>query len=129
MKNNKIDSEILDDNYFPKEEKNSSSPFSIFLKIIGYTIFNSFIFISLIILFAGFVFPKLFSFYFGGSGLEKLLFIFLLASTPFLIHLFRQKKKNLFDENWKIFVSIFTFAAFLVISFMFVLFHIFKSGF
>ncbi len=127
MKNNKTNSDILDDNFFPEEKKPISS--YDFLKIIKYTFLNSITFLLLVILFAHVIFPFLFSFHFG-SGRSEIYYIFLIAFSPFIFNFFRQiRNKNLFNVNWKIWVTILSFISFFIISFIALLVHLFKSGF
>ena len=114
MKNNKIDSEILDDNYFPKEKKSFPiiETINSFLKIIGYTLLNSFIFICSIILFSIVLAPILFSRSDPSRNLE-IFFILFLAFTPFLYYFYREiKNKNLLETNWKTWVCIFSLIPF-----------------
>jgi len=118
MKNNKIDSDILDDNYFPEEEKKPSKIGNIirsFFKVIGFTIFNiTFYSFSILFLFAV-VYPILQA----QSFMSKYLAIYstlLLSYSPFIFSLYWQiKKEKLLDSNWQLWVSLLTF---LIISFI-----------
>ncbi|MFK7775668.1 MAG: hypothetical protein AB8F94_26230 [Saprospiraceae bacterium] len=117
MKNHKTDSEILDDNYFPEEKTSKEYHF---FKVVGHSAANTFLFIVLIILLFAYLGPTLFSFNLVNENVE-LVFVYLLASAPFLYHLRKQiKYKNLRDSNWKIWVCFLS-----LIGFMFVLLIIF----
>ena len=127
MKNNKIDSEILDDNYFPKEEEDKQDKFkpielnddieSIF-RVFGYLILNTtFHIFSLFFLFIV-VHPVLLSFSFMTKTLGIFLTLFL-SYSPFLFWLFWEiKEENFLNSNKKIWTAIFTFLIFLFIGYI-----------
>ena len=121
MKNNKRDSDILDDNYFPeeaKEPKESSPPKFYFFKVIGYALWNSLLFTFSTILFSTILLPILFSIYGSNRNLEIFSILFL-ASTPFLYEFYRQiKHEDLLDTSWKIWVCILSFLGFIFISYI-----------
>ncbi len=118
MKNNKIDSDILDDNYFSKEKTPSPIKDTIlaFFKVIGYTLLNSFLFICSIFLFSFILAPMIFSISNSNRNLEIFSVLFL-AFAPFLYYFYKEiKNKNLLETNWKIWVCILSFIPFTYLS-------------
>jgi len=121
MKNNKIDSKILDDNYIPEEEKSPQKIENLilnFFKVIGSTFFHSILFLAVIIVFSIILDTIRFSIY--GSRRDREIFSLIaifLSYIPFLYYLFFQiKKEQLLKKNWKIAVSILTFLISIFIS-------------
>jgi uncharacterized BrkB/YihY/UPF0761 family membrane protein len=112
MKNNKIDSDILNDNYFLEKEKNSiefNHSVHNFFKIIQFTILNTVFYIFSIFL-------LLFVVYLISPSLSSISLNFiiwsmmLLSYIPFLFLLYYQiKNENLLNSNWQIWVSFLTF--------------------
>ncbi|MFK8005355.1 MAG: hypothetical protein AB8H03_03250 [Saprospiraceae bacterium] len=127
MKNNKIDSEILDDNFFAEEKENEKNQFkppqlndeveSIF-RVVGYLILNTtFHIFSLFFLFIA-VYPILISFNFMTETLGTLLTL-LLSYSPFLFWLsWEIKEENFLNSNKKIWTAIFTSLIFIFIGYI-----------
>lgn len=124
MKDNEIDSEILDDNFFPKEEKIEKIEFKplelnerveSFFRVMGYLILNTtFHIFSLFFLFIA-VYPILISFDFITEILGTMLTL-LLSYFPFLFWFFWEiKEESFLNSNKKIWTAIFTFLIFLFI--------------
>jgi len=127
VKNNKIDSDILDDNFFPKEEENKEDQFKpvelsddveSFFRVIGYLILiTTFHIFSLFFLFIT-VYPILLSFGFMTETLGIWLTLFL-SYSPFLFWLFWEiKEENFLNSNKKIWTVILTFLIFLFIGYV-----------
>lgn len=113
MKKNKIDSEILDDSYFPKKEK----PKYTLLKIVGFTLINIFSFFLIgfsVILVLWFIFGESAS---GSMQSEKILNFFLVNHLPFIIpasifgiKIRKNNSNNQFEKaKWKYWVIILSF--------------------
>ena len=130
MKNNKIDSEILDDNYFPEEIPPSAPLDFHFFRTIGYAIQNTILFTFLNIFLILFIAPALFSIKRMNQAEDLEIFLILfLASTPFLYELYRQyKDEDLAESNWKISICILSFIGFIFISYIVIAIANFRFG-
>ena len=120
MKNQKIEPDILDDNYFP-EEIPPSTPYEFHLfKIIGYAILNTTLFIFFNIFLFLFLAPALFSITrMNEAEALEIFAILFLASSPFLYELYRQfKEEDLAEKSWKIWVCILSLIGFMFISYI-----------
>lgn len=104
MKNNKIDSDILDDNYFPEEKSQLN-----FFKIIGFSFLSiiSFGLLSLVMVLA-------FTSYFDENTTQEFAFIlylpFIFSTMPYVyVFYLEYKSGNLNSGRWELWVAIFTF--------------------
>lgn len=111
MKNNKIDSDILDDNYFPEEEKKPSKiekTIRSFFKIIGFSTINiTFYIFSIIFLFVT-IYPALNAQNIMSKN-SVIFFTLFLSYCPFIFLLYWQiKKENFLESNSQIWTSLLT---------------------
>jgi len=127
MKKDKIDSEILDDNFFPPKEKHPStikSEVITLFKIIGFTILFSSLFIAIFLFILSFLAPNLYQTGHFATNTELIITI-VFSYFPFLCFLYvLQQDENFYWENWKIAVLVISFSMTLIISlFMLLLFN------
>ena len=127
MKKKKIDSDILDDNYFPEKMKPSEikNTVSSFFKIIGFTILFSSLFMITLFFIVFFLSPNLFpSRHFTTN--KELTVMILTSYSPFLFLLYVLNREKEFNrEKWKISVLVLSSIISLSISlFMYLLFNI-----
>ncbi|MFK7775667.1 MAG: hypothetical protein AB8F94_26225 [Saprospiraceae bacterium] len=121
MKNNKTDSDILDDNYFP-EEKQSSIKINeaiIFFKIIGFTILFSSLFIAILFFITFFLYPSPPPSDPDFNPKKDSIIILFLSYAPFICLLYVLNEDKVFrKDTWKIGVLIYSSFISLIVSFV-----------
>lgn len=121
MKNNKIDSEILDDNYFHQKEKQPSSIKNnaiIFFKIIGFTTLFSSLFIAILFFIAFYLYPSSPPSDPNFNPKKDSIIILLLSYAPFICFLYVLNEDKAFSKDpWKTGVLIYSFIISLIFSF------------